>query len=103
VDVVSNGREAVSAVEQQPYDALLMDVLMPEMDGLAAAAEICRRWSPSTRPRLIALTAMAGPGDEERCRKAGFDDYMSKPVHLDELAESLRAAAGWRAAPKTLG
>jgi len=103
VDVVSNGREAVSAVEQQPYDALLMDVLMPEMDGLTAAAEICRRWSPSTRPRLIALTAMAGPGDEERCRKAGFDDYMSKPVHLDELAESLRAAAGWRAAPKTLG
>jgi CheY-like chemotaxis protein len=103
VDVVSNGREAVSAVEQQPYDALLMDVLMPEMDGLAAAAEICRRWSPSTRPRLIALTAMAGPGDEERCRKAGFDDYMSKPVHLDELAESLRAAAGWRAAPKPMG
>jgi CheY-like chemotaxis protein len=103
VDVVSNGREAVSAVESHPYDALLMDVLMPEMDGLAAAAEICRRWSPSTRPRLIALTAMAGPGDEERCRKAGFDDYMSKPVHLDELAESLAAAAGWRAAPKVLG
>jgi len=102
VDVVSNGREAVSAVEQHPYDALLMDVLMPEMDGLAAAAEICRRWSPSTRPRLIALTAMTGPGDEERCRKAGFDDYMSKPVHLDELAESLRAEAGWRAAPKVL-
>ena len=96
VDVVSNGRLAVEAVEQQPYDALLMDVLMPEMDGLTAAAEICRRWSPSTRPRLIALTAMAAPGDEERCRKAGFDDYMSKPVHLDELAESLRAAAGWR-------
>jgi CheY-like chemotaxis protein len=100
VDVVSNGRQAVEAVEQQPYDALLMDVLMPEMDGLTAAAEICRRWSPSTRPRLIALTAMAAPGDEERCRKAGFDDYMSKPVHLDELAESLRAAAGWRAVPK---
>ena len=102
VDVVSNGREAVEAVEKQPYDALLMDVLMPEMDGLTAAAEICRRWSPSTRPRLIALTAMAAPGDEERCRKAGFDDYMSKPVHLDELAESLRAAAGWRAVPKIL-
>ena len=100
VDVVSNGREAVAAVEQQPYDALLMDVLMPEMDGLTAAAEICRRWSPSTRPRLIALTAMTAPGDEERCRKAGFDDYMSKPVHLDELAESLRAAAGWRAVPR---
>ena len=103
VDVVSNGREAVSAVEQQPYDALLMDVLMPGMDGLQAAAEIVRRWTPGTRPRLIALTAMAGPGDEERCRKAGFDDYMSKPVHMDELAEALQAAAGFRAAPKTMG
>lgn len=103
VDVVSNGREAVSAVEQQPYDALLMDVLMPGMDGLQAAEEICRRWSRGTRPRLIALTAMAGPGDEERCRKAGFDDYMSKPVHMDELAEALKAAAGFRASPKTMG
>jgi CheY-like chemotaxis protein len=102
VDVVSNGREAVSAVEQQPYDALLMDVLMPGMDGLQAAEEICRRWSRGARPRLIALTAMAGPGDEERCLKAGFDDYMSKPVHMDELAEALKAAAGFRAAPKTM-
>jgi CheY-like chemotaxis protein len=90
-------------VQQQPYDALLMDVLMPEMDGLQAAEEICRRWTPSTRPRLIALTAMAGPGDEERCMKAGFDDYMSKPVHLDELAEALKAATGFRALPKDLG
>jgi CheY-like chemotaxis protein len=102
VDVVSNGREAVSAVEQQPYDALLMDVLMPEMDGLQAAGEICRRWTRNARPRLIALTAMAGPGDEERCMKAGFDDYLSKPVHLDELAEALRAAAGWRTGSKAL-
>jgi len=76
---------------------------MPGMDGLQAAEEICRRWSRGTRPRLIALTAMAGPGDEERCLKAGFDDYMSKPVHMDELAEALKAAAGFRAAPKTMG
>ena len=103
VDVVANGREAVTAVGEHPYDALLMDVLMPEMDGLQAAEEICRRWTRGARPRLIALTAMAGPGDEERCRKAGFDDYMSKPVHMDELAEALKAAAGFRAAPKTMG
>ncbi|MEO8745951.1 MAG: response regulator [Candidatus Dormiibacterota bacterium] len=96
VDVVSNGREAVAAVAQVPYDALLMDILMPEMDGLAAAEAICRRWPRGNRPRLIALTAMAGPGDQERCLKAGFDDYMSKPVHLDELAEAFRAAAGYR-------
>ena len=74
VDVVSNGREAVAAVAQEPYDAVLMDVLMPEMDGLEAAEAICRRWPRGTRPRLIALTALAGPGDQERCIKAGFDD-----------------------------
>ena len=99
VDVVSNGREAVAAVAQEPYDAVLMDVLMPEMDGLEAAEAICRRWPRGTRPRLIALTAMAGPGDKERCMKAGFDDYMSKPVHLEELAEAFKIAAGWRTNP----
>jgi CheY-like chemotaxis protein len=103
VDVVSNGREAVAAVAQEPYDALLMDVLMPEMDGLAAAEAICRRWPRGSRPRLIALTAMAGPGDEERCLKAGFDDYMSKPVHLDELEEAFKAAAGYRTTREKAG
>ena len=96
VDVVANGREAVAAVAQSPYDVVLMDVLMPEMDGLEAAEAICRRWPRGTRPRLIALTALSGPGDEERCLKAGFDDYMSKPVHLEELAEAFKVAAGWR-------
>jgi CheY-like chemotaxis protein len=96
VDVVSNGREAVAAVAQQPYDAVLMDVLMPEMDGLAAAEAICRRWPRGNRPRLIALTALAGPGDQERCLRAGFDDYMSKPVRLEELTEALKAAEGYR-------
>ncbi|TAN34449.1 response regulator [bacterium] len=99
VDVVANGREAVAAVAQQPYDALLMDVLMPEMDGLTAAEAICRRWPRGNRPRLIALTAMAGPGDQDRCLKAGFDDYMSKPVHLEDLQEALKAAAGYRTRP----
>ncbi len=100
VDVVSNGREAVSAVAKGGYDAVLMDVLMPEMDGLAAAEAICRRWPRGTRPRLIALTALAAPGDQERCMRAGFDDYMSKPIHLDELSEALAAAAGWRTTPE---
>jgi CheY-like chemotaxis protein len=98
VDVVANGREAVSAVAQGPYDVVLMDVLMPEMDGLEAAEAICRRWPRGTRPRLIALTALAGPGDQERCLKAGFDDYMSKPVHLEELREAFKMAVGWRTA-----
>ena len=99
VDVVSNGREAVAAVAQSPYDAVLMDVLMPEMDGLEAAEAICRRWPRGTRPRLIALTAMAGPGDQERCLRAGFDDYMIKPVHLEQLSEAFKVAAGWRTNP----
>jgi CheY-like chemotaxis protein len=96
VEVVSNGREAVAAVAKGGFDAVLMDVLMPEMDGIEAAEAICRRWPQGTRPRLIALTALAAPGDQERCMRAGFDDYMSKPVRLDELSESLRVAAGWR-------
>src|SRR6202162_4243492 len=102
-DVVSNGREAVAAVAQEPYDAVLMDVLMPEMDGLAAAEAICRRWPRGSRPRLTALTAMSGHGDEERCLKAGFDDYMSKPVHLDDLTEAFRAAAGYRTTRERAG
>jgi CheY-like chemotaxis protein len=101
VAVVSNGREAVAAVAQEPYDAVLMDVLMPEMDGLEAAEAICRRWPRGTRPRLIALTALAGPGDQERCLKAGFDDYMIKPVHLEQLAEAFKVAAGWRTVTRT--
>ena len=103
VDVVSNGREAVAAVAQQPYDAVLMDVLMPEMDGLVAATAICRRWPRGNRPRLIALTAMAGPGDQEKCLKAGFDDYMSKPVRSEDLVEALRAAVGYRTNRETAG
>jgi CheY-like chemotaxis protein len=103
VDVVSNGREAVAAIAQQPYDAVLMDVLMPEMDGLAAATAICRRWARGNRPRLIALTAMAGPGDQEKCLKAGFDDYMSKPVRSEDLVEALRAAVGYRTNKETAG
>ena len=96
VDVVSNGREAVGAVAQEPYDAVLMDVLMPEMDGLAAAEAICRRWPRGNRPRLIALTAMAGPGDQERCLRAGYDDYMSKPIRMEDLTEALKSAVGYR-------
>jgi len=96
VDVVSNGREAVAAVAQHPYDVVLMDVLMPEMDGLAAAEAICRRWPRGNRPRLVALTGLAGPGDRERCLKAGYDDYMSKPVHLADLVETFKSVAGSR-------
>src|ERR1700687_3429461 len=103
VDGVFNGREAVASVAQQAYDAVLMDVLMPEMDGLTAAEAICRRWPRGSPPRLIGLTALAGPGERERCLEGGFDDYMSKPVHLDELVEAFRAAAGYRTTREKAG
>jgi len=93
-DVAANGLEALEAVARQPYDVVLLDVQMPEMDGLAAAREICRRW-PMTRPRLVAMTANAMQGDREACLAAGMDDYVSKPVRVQELQAALeRAAAG---------
>ena len=63
------------------------------MDGLTAARVICHRWKPEERPRLIAMTANAMSGDEQRCRDAGMDDYVSKPVRIDELAAALKRNA----------
>src|SRR5260370_25232704 len=99
VDVVTNGREAVAAVARESYDAVLMDVLMPEMDGLEAAEAIVRRGPRGSRPRLTALTAMAEPADQERCLRAGFGDYMSKPGHLGDLSDSVTPAPRCRAPP----
>lgn len=87
-DVAANGSEAVAAVARQSYDMILMDVQMPEMDGLAATREICRRWSE--RPRIVAMTANVMAGDREVCLAAGMDDYLSKPIRPDELAAVLR-------------
>lgn len=85
-DVVSNGIEAVNAATQLPYDLILMDVLMPEMDGLDATREIRARLPKERQPRIVAMTANALSGDRERCLAAGMDDYISKPVQLEELA-----------------
>ena len=85
-DVVSNGREAVEAVLTRPYDVVLMDVHMPELDGLEASREIvARRAEPTTRPVLVAVTAHAMAGDRERCLAAGMDHYLAKPLRPDEL------------------
>jgi two-component system, sensor histidine kinase and response regulator len=88
-DVVGNGLEVLQALERQPYDVVLLDVQMPEMDGLEAASRVCQGWQPSARPRLIAMTANAMQGDRERCLAAGMDDYISKPVDMQELAQVL--------------
>jgi CheY-like chemotaxis protein len=84
-DVVSNGLEVLQALERQRYDIVLMDVQMPEMDGLDAAKKIREKWLEGERPKIIAITAYALQGDRERCLAAGMDDYISKPVKLEEL------------------
>ena len=91
-DVASNGIEAVESIERQPYDVVLMDVQMPEMDGLAAAREINRRWPDGTRPRIVAMTANAMHGDREECLAAGMDDYVTKPIRVDQLVDALNQA-----------
>jgi CheY-like chemotaxis protein len=88
-DLASNGVEAVESVQRQVYDAVLMDVQMPEMDGLDAAREITSRWKPRERPRIIAMTANAMQGDREMCVAAGMDDYLTKPIRVDQLVAAL--------------
>ncbi len=90
--VVANGVEVLHALDRGHYDVILLDLHMPEMDGLEAAREICRRQQPDERPRLIALTAAALSGDRESCLAAGMDDYLSKPVRTDKLSDALSRA-----------
>ena len=101
-DVVRNGREALSAVERQPYDVVLMDVQMPELDGLEATRRIRARFGPGKGPTIIAMTANAMQGDREECLAAGMDDHLPKPIRVDELANALarcRPIAGRRDDP----
>ncbi|MEO7743635.1 MAG: GAF domain-containing protein [Usitatibacter sp.] len=88
-DVASNGIEAIESVQRQKYDVVLMDVQMPEMDGLEATRRICARWSAGERPRIVAMTANAMQGDREQCLAAGMDDYITKPIRVDRLVEAL--------------
>ena len=103
-DLAANGLEAIDAVERQTYDVVLMDVQMPEMDGFEASREINRRWPDVRRPRLVAMTANAMEGDRELCTAAGMDDYVAKPIRVEELVAALercrrRADADERGAP----
>jgi signal transduction histidine kinase/DNA-binding response OmpR family regulator len=91
-DVAWNGREALEALERARYDVVLMDVQMPELDGLDAARQIRARWHEDERPRLVAMTANVLPEDREACFAAGMDDYVAKPIRPEELAEALRRA-----------
>ena len=97
VDIeASNGVEAIECVARQTYDVVLMDVQMPEMDGLEASRRIAARWPAAERPRIVAMTANAMQGDREMCLAAGMDDYLSKPIRLDELVEALMCVSARR-------
>jgi len=88
-DLASNGTEAVESVQRQTYDVVLMDVQMPEMDGLEASRQINARWRPEERPRIVAMTANAMQGDRDMCIAAGMDDYLTKPIRVERLVEAL--------------
>ncbi len=87
-DLASNGAEAVQSVARQDYDVVLMDVQMPEMDGLEASRRLNATYGAG-RPRIIAMTANAMEGDREMCLEAGMDDYVAKPIRVDSLIEAL--------------
>jgi CheY-like chemotaxis protein len=88
-DVASNGLEAIESLERQAYDVVLMDVQMPEMDGLEATRQIRSLGQKLPQPRIIAMTANAMQGDRELCIAAGMDDYVSKPIRVEELVKAL--------------
>ncbi len=95
-DVAANGREVIEAVGRQKYDVILMDVQMPEMDGLEATVELHKRVPRAEWPWVIALTANAMTGDRERCFAAGMNDYLTKPIRQEELAAAFARAKAER-------
>jgi CheY-like chemotaxis protein len=88
-DVVQNGIEVLQALDRQKYDVILMDVQMPEMDGLEATRQIRRQWTGSRRPWIIAMTANAMDSDRKACFDSGMDGYISKPVRIEALENEL--------------
>lgn len=90
-EIVGNGQEALQAMGRSTHDLILMDCQMPEMDGFEATTEIRRQeQTKGTHRTIVAMTANAMPGDRERCLDAGMDDYLVKPINLENLAKLLR-------------
>ena len=101
-DVVANGLEVLAAVHRQTYDVILMDVQMPEMDGLEASRRIIQEFDAGRRPRLIALTANVFKSDRDACLAAGMDGFLGKPLDLAQLQEALLQCHGVAEPGKTL-
>jgi CheY-like chemotaxis protein len=101
-DVAATGIEVLSALRRQLYDVVLMDVQMPEMDGLEATRAIRHDWSTDARPYIIGLTANAGAQDREAALAAGMDDYLTKPIRVDELVTALGKSRECAPAPDTV-
>ena len=99
-DLASNGVEAIECIERQTYDLVLMDVQMPEMDGLEASRSITARWPADTRPRIVAMTANAMQGDREACLAAGMDDYITKPIRVEQLVGALKLTQARKEEPE---
>ena len=87
--LAGNDIEAIESVERQTYDVVLMDVQMPEMDGLEASRRITSERPAGQRPRIVAMNANAMQGDREMCLAVGMDDYIAKPIRVDQLVEAL--------------
>ena len=88
-DAVTNGRETLLALKRRPYDIILMNLRMPEMDGLEATRLIREGFPPSLQPTIIALTAYVLPDSRELCLTAGMNDFIPKPVKMKDLAKVL--------------
>jgi CheY-like chemotaxis protein len=89
VTIASDGREAIKAFETNAFDVILMDIQMPEVDGFEATQTIRERETNNQRIPIIAVTASAMSGDRERCLAAGMDGFVSKPIDMGELSETI--------------
>ena len=101
VTAVADGKQALALAENQVFDLILMDIEMPEMNGLEATAGIRQSELPATHVPIYALTAHALSGDRERCLAGGMDGYLSKPINIEELLSIVRCVASERQAPET--
>ncbi|MDD1416685.1 MASE1 domain-containing protein [Dolichospermum sp. ST_con] len=90
VTIVNHGIEALNSLKQEMYDVIFMDIQMPELDGIETTKAIYQEWGEINRPYIIALTANAMPTDRDKCFSVGMDDYISKPVKIEKIVESIQ-------------